>query len=81
MGLKLKIENKREWLNLYWILWKGGLLRDISVNEMNLSEKSFPIEIPVEIEGLAELLGNPMVKPYKKKIDAALHANLAKIIR
>ena len=80
MGLKLKIESKRDWLNLYWTLWKGGMLKDISVKEINLSEDAFPIEIPFEIEGLVELLSNPLVKPYKRKIDATLHDNLAKVI-
>lgn len=81
MGLKLKIDNKREWINLYWTLWKGGMLKDVSLKDINLSESAFPIEIPFEIEGLVELLGNPLVKPYRKKIDATLHENLAKVIR
>lgn len=80
MGLKLKIDNKRDWLNLYWALWKGGMLKDVSVKEINLSEDAFPVEIPVEIEGLVELLGNPLVRPYRKKIDATLHENLSKVI-
>lgn len=80
MGIKLKIESKREWLELYWDLWKAGLLKDISVNEINLSADQFPLEIPVEISGLCELLGNPLVKPYKKKIDMTLHENLAKVL-
>lgn len=80
MGLKLKIDNKRDWLNLYWTLWKGGLLKDVSVKQINLDESCFPIEIPFEIEGLVELLGNPLVKPYRKKIDTTLHENLSKVI-
>lgn len=80
MGLKLKIDSKRDWLNLYWDLWKAGLLKDVSVKDINLSEKAFPMEIPIDISGLTELLANPMVKPYKKKIDRTLHENLAKVI-
>ena len=81
MGLKLKIDNKRDWINLYWTLWKGGMLKDISVHQINLDESAFPMEIPFEIDGLVDLLSNPMVKPYRKKIDATLHENLAKVVR
>lgn len=80
MGLKLKIDNKREWLELYWTLWKGGMLKDVSVKQMNLPEDAFPIEIPFEVEGLVELLTHPLVKPYRRKIDATLHENLNKVI-
>lgn len=80
MGVKLKIESKRDWLQLYWDLWKAGLLKDVSVHDINLSEKAFPVEVPLEVDKLAELLGNPLLKPYKKKIDISLHNNLAKVI-
>jgi len=80
MGVKLKIESKREWLELYWDLWKAGLLKNVSVNDINLDADRFPIEIPIDISGLFDLLSNPMVKPYRKKIDATLHENLAKVI-
>jgi len=80
MGVKLKIESKREWLELYWDLWKAGLLKNVSVNDINLDADRFPIEIPIDISGLCDLLSNPMVKPYRKKIDATLHENLAKVI-
>ena len=80
MGIKLKIESKREWLELYWDLWKAGLLKNVSVNDINLDADRFPIEIPIDISGLCDLLSNPMVKPYRKKIDATLHENLTKVI-
>lgn len=79
-GLKLKIDNKTEWLKLYYSLWKAGLLRDIPLDKMNLSQEAFPIEVPFDIDGLIDLLSHPLVKPYKKKIDIALHENLNKII-
>ena len=78
--VKLKIETKREWLELYWALWKGGLLKDVSINDMNLSEDVFPIEFPIDFTGLVGLLNNPLAKPYKKRIDLALKENLAKVI-
>ena len=80
MGIKLKIESKREWLELYWDLWKAGLLKDGSVNDINLESDLFPIEIPVDLSGLCGLLSNPLVKPYKKKIDMTLKENLTKVI-
>jgi hypothetical protein len=80
MGVKLKIESKKDWLNLCWDLWKAGLLKDVTVNDVNLPEAAFPIEIPVQVEGLVKLLGNPLVKPYRKKIDSTLKENLARVI-
>jgi len=80
MVVKLKIESKREWLELYWELWKGGLLKDVSVKDINLDAGAFPIEIPIDFSGLVNLLSNPLVRPYKKKIDTALKENLVKVI-
>ena len=80
MGIKLKIESKEDWLELYRDLGKVGLMKGVSDKDINLSEEIFPIEVPLEIGKLVELLGNPMVKPFRKKIDATLHENLAKVI-
>lgn len=80
MGLKWKIDSKREWLELFCTLWQAGLLEDVSVEDINLSEDCFPIEAPVEIDKLIELLRNPLVKPYKRKIETSLRTNLAKVL-
>lgn len=80
MGIKLKIESKEDWLELYRDLGKVGLMKGVSEKDINLSEEIFPIEVPLEIGKLVELLGNPMVKPFRKKIDITLHENLAKVI-
>ena len=80
MGIKLKIESKEDWLELYRDLGKVGLMKGVSEKDVDLSEGIFPIEVPLEIGKLVELLGNPMVKPFRKKIDATLHENLAKVI-
>ena len=80
MGYKLKIDNKHDWVELYWTLWKAGLLRDIPLKDINLSNDAFPVEIPIEITNLTELLTKPAARIYRSKIDTALHESLAKVI-
>lgn len=80
MGVKLKIESRRDWLELYYDLWKAGMLKDVSVKDISLSETAFPVEVAFDPKSLIELLGNPLVKPYRKKIDKTLHENLLKVI-
>ena len=79
MVVKLKIESKRDFNNLYWELRKAGLLESVSVNDVTLPEKVFPLEIPVDIDGLLKLAKHPAVKPYKKMIDFNLSENVKKI--
>ena len=79
MVIKLKIDSKREYLNLYWELRKVGLLETVSVNDATLPEKCFPLEIPVNIDGILKLAKNPAAKPYKKMIDFHLSEGVKKI--
>lgn len=79
MIVKLKIESRRDFNNLYWELRKAGLLESVSVNDVTLPEKCFPLEIPVEIDGLLKLAKHPAVKPYKKMIDWNLSENVKRI--
>lgn len=79
MVIKLKIESKRDFNNLYWSLRKAGMLESVSVNEVTLPENAFPLEIPVDIDGLLKLAKHPAVKPYKKMIDYGLSENVKKI--
>lgn len=49
-----------------------GLLKDISCEKVKnlLSEKEFPIHIPVEMDKLFDLMANPVVKKmFGKKIE------------
>ena len=80
MGIKLTIESKEAALNLCEILWKGGLLREVSASDIFLEDDAFPLEIPLEVEKLGKLLGNPLIKPYKRKIDTTLKENLVKVL-
>lgn len=79
MVVKLKIESKRDFNNLYWELRKAGLLESVSVNEVTLPDRCFPLEIPVDIDGILKLAKSPTVKPYKKMIDHNLSENVKKI--
>ncbi len=79
MVVKLKIETKRDFNNMYWELRKAGLLESVTVNDITLPEKCFPIEIPVNIDGILKLAKHPAVKPYKKMIDENLSENVKRI--
>ena len=79
MIVKLKVETKRDFNNLYWGLRKAGLLKSVSVNDITLPDKCFPIEIPVEIDGLFKLASHPMATKYKNQIDGSLSAYVKRI--
>ena len=51
---------------------KTGLLKDISVNKVRqaMSGKVFPMQIPVDLDSVIGLAGNPVVKKiFGKKIE------------
>ena len=72
MVVTLKIDSKRDYNNLYWSLRKAGLLSSVSVNDATLPDSRFPLEIPVEIDGLLALASHPLARNYKKIIDTKL---------
>ena len=79
--IKLKIESRKDWLELFAEFGKAGLLKDVTIREItSLKSDDFPVEIPIQLDGLLGLLGNPLVRPYRKVIDATLHNELAKVI-
>ncbi len=79
MTIKLKIDTKKEWFGLCTELVNAGLLRDVNANDITLPEDAFPLEIPVNTDGLLQILNNPLVKTHKKKIDQALTKEIKKI--
>lgn len=81
MVIKLKIDSKRDFLDLYWDLRKAGLLGNVTVYDVTIPESRFPIEIPVNIDGLTKLANHPVVRPFKKMIDNGLSENVKKIKR
>lgn len=51
---------------------KTGLLKDISLKDLNCSlhEENFPIRIPVNLDSVLDLCGNPMLKKlFGKKVE------------
>lgn len=77
MMVKLKVDNQREWNDLYLGLKKAGLLESVTVNEITLPSNVFPLEVPIDVGALLKLVQNPMVRPFKKMIDW----NLSKHVR
>lgn len=69
MMVKLKVDSRREWNDLYWGLKKAGLLESVTVNEITLPSNAFPLEVPIDVDALLKLVQNPMVRPFKKMID------------
>ena len=76
MTIKLKIDSREEWLRLYAELHAAGLLSNVTVMDVALPSEAFPLELPISTDGLTKLLSNPMVKPFKKKIDESLSKNV-----
>ena len=80
MTIKLRIETREDWLNMYYELQKVGLLKNVNVHDVCIYEGAFPMEIDVDIEPLLKLVSSPMVKPFKGKIDAALQRQIGQLI-
>ena len=76
MNITIKINDQESWTELYRELKKCGLLQNIAEKDVIFGEEAFPIEIPVDAEGLLKMIGNPMVKPFRKKMNESLERTL-----
>ena len=76
MTVKLKIENGDELLRIVYELKKAGLLTGVDIHELRIDHGAFPIEVPMNVDGLLKMLQNPMVKPFRKSIDQVFTANV-----
>lgn len=72
MVIKIRIDSKKDYQNLYLGLRKAGLLSSVSIDDATLPDNRFPLEIPVEIDGIVNLVNHPLAKVYKKTIDGKL---------
>lgn len=80
MNVTLKVNDRESWLELYGELKKIGLLPNVAVNDVALGEEAFPMEIPVDIQALLKIIGNPVVKPFRKKINESLERTLEWVV-
>ena len=76
MNVTLKINDRESWLELYWELKKCGLLTNVTVEDITFGEDAFPMEIPMDVGNLLKMVGSPMVKPFKKKMNESLERAL-----
>ena len=70
----LEITDGQEVMTFLTEAKKKGLLKDISAEkvEMALRQKAFPIKVPISLDGIIGLAGNPVVKKmFGRKIDDA----------
>lgn len=72
MTLRITIDDRESWMEMYERLREIGFLKDISPEDMDLSEDLFPMEFFIDVDPLLSMIGNPMVKPFRKKIDSTL---------
>ena len=76
MTVMMKMKTKTEWLSMIWELRQKGLLEGIEIEDISIPEERFPIEVPLNLDGLLELVNKPVVKPFRKRIDETLTRNL-----
>ncbi len=79
MTIKLKIDNQDELFKMAYELKKAGLLKDVSFGVFTLPAEAFPFEVPVDMDSFIKLMENPMVRPFKKRIDQVFTANIMKV--
>ena len=76
MNIMLRINDRESWLELYWELKKCGMLTDVTVKDVTFGEDSFPMDIPIDAGKLLDLVRNPMMKPFRKKVNETLEKTL-----
>lgn len=77
----LEIENPESLMGLIREAKGCGLMRDISLEEVkrSVSSAAFPIRIPVKLDALIGLAGNPILKKmFGKKLEDATKTYLKK---
>ena len=78
MNVVLRIEDKRSMIDLVNKLKGARLLGEINVP---LNDLEFPVDIPLDVEKLLELVSNPVVgKIFGKKMETTFTANLVRIL-
>ena len=80
MNLRIMVDDRDGWFELFRRFRKLGLLSDISEEDMDLSEDLFPMEFFIDIDPILSLIENPVVKPFKRRIDTVLTRGLEEAI-
>lgn len=78
MTIMLKINDKKELLTMVYEMRKAGLLKDVNMGVFQ-KECRYPIEVPIDLDGLIKIVSNPLARPFKRTIDQFLVMNFKKI--
>lgn len=79
----IKIEDLETMENLLEEGAKRGLFKNLNVDAIRdlVKERKFPIQIPVELNDILDLAGNPIIKKiFGSKIESAVSECLLKIL-
>ena len=80
MSIRIMVDDRASWLQLYDRLREIGLLKGVSREDMDLSEDLFPMEFFIDAEPMLAMLRNPGVRMFKGKIDDTLTKALEEAI-
>ena len=72
LNMRIMIDSKEDWMELFRRLRNAGLLKDIPEEDVELSEDLFPMEFFMDLDPIINLVENPIVKPFKSRIDGTL---------
>ena len=79
----IEIGNLNSLMSLLTEAKKKGMMKDISLEKVRIAftNKPFPMRVPVKLDGIIELAGNPMLKKmFGKKIENGLLTYLEKAL-
>ena len=79
----IEIENLDSLTSLLTEAKRKGLMKDVSIDKVDraFQNKDFPMRVPVKMDGILELAGNPMLrKMFGKKIENGVLTYLEKAL-
>lgn len=80
MRVALKVEDRESWLELFRRFKKVGFLKDIPEDEIDLEEEQFPMEFFIDVDPIFKAMDNPMLRPFRSKLDVGLVNRLREVI-
>ena len=79
--MTITVKTQQEWVMLLAELQNSGFLNGVNIKDIFISKDRFPIEFSIDATPILAMANNPVVKPFRKKIDETIKDNLLKVVK